>query len=181
MTNTLNRRDFSLFVVSFLPVVGATGTALASPAANDEGISGNNEAIHQEVTFNASPKRVYDALTNAKQFNKVMQMSEAMSSGMVKSKAPAKIGRKPGGTFALFGGYITGMQIKLVPNTRVVQVWRAASWPEGAYSIASYALSAQGSGTKLVFDHTGFPNGQAQHLAHGWHANYWDPLAKFLA
>jgi activator of HSP90 ATPase len=181
MSSTFNRRDFSLYLTTFLPALGAAGPALASPAANDAGISGNNEAIHQEVTFNANPKRVYDALTDAKHFNKVMQMSEALISGMVKSKDSAKISRKPGGAFALFGGYITGMQIELVPNTRIVQVWRAASWPEGAYSIASYALSAQGSGTKLVFDHTGFPNGQAEHLAHGWHANYWDPLTKFLA
>jgi hypothetical protein len=39
----------------------------------------------------------------------------------------------------------------------------------------------QGSGTKIVFDHTGFPKGKAEDLASGWKAHYWEPLAKLLA
>jgi hypothetical protein len=42
-------------------------------------------------------------------------------------------------------------------------------------------LVEQGSGTKIVFDHRGFPEGQAQHLADGWNANYWEPLEKYLS
>jgi hypothetical protein len=38
----------------------------------------------------------------------------------------------------------------------------------------------QGSDTKLVFDHTGFPKGDAEHLVEGWKTNYWQPLTKFL-
>jgi predicted TIM-barrel fold metal-dependent hydrolase len=41
-------------------------------------------------------------------------------------------------------------------------------------------LIEQQSGTRIVFDHTGFPKGQAQHLAEGWKANYWEPLEKYL-
>jgi hypothetical protein len=41
-------------------------------------------------------------------------------------------------------------------------------------------LMEQSSGTKIVFDHTGFPKGQAEHLAEGWKGNYWEPLEKFL-
>jgi hypothetical protein len=40
---------------------------------------------------------------------------------------------------------------------------------------------AQASGTRLTLDHTGFPKGQAQHLAEGWQPNYFEPLAKYLA
>jgi hypothetical protein len=38
-----------------------------------------------------------------------------------------------------------------------------------------------GSGTQLTFDHTGFPNGEAEHLAEGWHVNYWEPMMKAMA
>jgi hypothetical protein len=38
-----------------------------------------------------------------------------------------------------------------------------------------------GSGTKLIFDHTGFPNAAAAHLAQGWHINYWEPMTKVFA
>jgi hypothetical protein len=51
----------------------------------------------------------------------------------------------------------------------------------GVYSIEKFDLARQGSGTLLVFEHTGFPQGEAQHLAQGWKMNYWQPLAKFLA
>ena len=51
----------------------------------------------------------------------------------------------------------------------------------GVYSIARFELVERDPGTKLIFDHTGFPVGQAQSLADGWHENYWAPLEKYLA
>jgi hypothetical protein len=56
-----------------------------------------------------------------------------------------------------------------------------ANWDPGIYSIAKYELSDEGIGTRLVFDHTGFPTGEADHLAEGWISNYWQPLAQYLA
>ncbi len=94
---------------------------------------------------------------------------------------PAEISREAGGPFALFGGYITGRQVELVPDERIVQAWRAGSWPVGIYSIARFELVEEGSGTKIVFDHTGFPKGDAEELALGWKAHYWEPLGKLLA
>jgi activator of HSP90 ATPase len=67
-----------------------------------------------------------------------------------------------------------------VPNQRIVQAWRVNNWPAGLYSIARFELIEQGSGAKIVFDHTGFPKGDADHLAEGWKGNYWEPLKKFL-
>jgi hypothetical protein len=48
----------------------AVGTSEAH-AATDDGVSHTAEAIHQETVFKASPKRIYDALTDAEQFQKV--------------------------------------------------------------------------------------------------------------
>lgn len=149
--------------------------------AGDEEILRGEESIHQEPVFKASRKRVYEALMDASQFGKVVELSAAMKSGGMKlgTKA-AEISREAGGTFLLFGGYISGRQVELVPNERIVQVWRAGSWDPGSYSIARFVLVDSGSGTKIVFDHTGFPKGQAEHLAEGWKGNYWEPLAKVL-
>jgi activator of HSP90 ATPase len=161
----------------------ASGFALASTrtsAAPDDEILRNAEAIHQEVIFKAAPKRVYDALTDASQFQKVESLSAAMKSTDINSH-PVVISREAGGAFSLFGDYIVGRQIELVANQRIVQAWRVASWAPGIYSIAHFELAEQGPATKLVFDHTGFPAGTAEHLAAGWHANYWQPLQKFLA
>lgn len=181
------RRQFAARVAALLSGLGIAKTAFASPRRAPsipfpapEEISHSSEAIHQEVTFKATPTRVYDALTDAKQFSRVVQLSAAAQS-MAIPKDPVEISRELGGAFSAFGGYITGRQIEFVPNQRIVQAWRAASWPAGAYSIARFELSPDGAGTKLVFDHTGFPQGQADHLLAGWKGNYWEPLAKFLA
>jgi Activator of Hsp90 ATPase homolog 1-like protein len=58
---------------------------------------------------------------------------------------------------------------------------RAGSWNPGAYSIAKFDLVEESSGTKLVFDHTGFPRGAAEELASGWKEHYWEPMQKLLA
>jgi len=138
------------------------------------------EAIHQEPTFESSRQRIYNALLDSKQFGQIMQLSGAMAAMKLGDKPPV-ISRDVGGTFSLFGGYITGLQLELVPNARIVQAWRVGSWQPGIYSIAKFELHEQEAATKIVFDHTGFPKGMAEHLASGWNDNYWSPLRKLLA
>ena len=73
--------------------------------------------------FQADRKRIYTALTDARQFDRIIQLSAAMRSGALGSK-PAEISPQVGGEFTLFGGYITGRHLELVPNERIVQAWR---------------------------------------------------------
>ena len=104
----------------------------------------------------------------------------AHAAGDQKARDDGEQAREAGGAFTLFGGYIVGRHIELVPNRRIVQAWHEESWPEGVYSIVRFELTEQGKGTKLVFDHTGFPAGAGEHLAAGWKLNYWEPIGKFL-
>ena len=76
---------------------------------------------------------------------------------------------------------MTGRKVQLIPNQRIVQAWRVVTWPEGVYSIARFQLKAQDSGTRLVFDHTGFPEEERDHLAAGWESHYWTLLKKYLS
>ena len=124
---------------------------------------------------------MYKALTDAKQFDRVVQLGAATKSGMVSAAKPTEISPEVGGAFSLFGGLIVGRQVELVPDERIVQAWRAAGdWKPGIYSIARFELVEQGAETKIVFDHRGFPDGDWEHLASGWKVNYWQPLAKYL-
>ena len=82
--------------------------------------------------------------------------------------------------FSLFGGYIVGRSLELVPGKRVVQAWRAAQWEEGVYSIVRFELKPVDSGTRLVFDQAGFPEGTGAHLEEGWKKMYWDPMRKYV-
>jgi activator of HSP90 ATPase len=175
--SNLNRRQWLL--KSAAVASGFAFTIGHARATSDNGVIRTAEAIHQEISFNSTAKRVYDALTNATQFQKVELLSAAMK-GMDLRSHPAEISDEPGGAFSLFGNYIVGRQIQLVPSQRIVQAWRAGSWPEGAYSLVKFELSEQGATTEIAFDHVGFPAGTAEHLAEGWYANYWQPLRKFL-
>jgi activator of HSP90 ATPase len=131
-------------------------------AQSDKSIS-----IHQEIDFSATPQQLYEALLDAKQFTEF-------------SSRPAEINREVGGAFSLFKGHIIGRNLELIPNERIVQAWRVVTWPEGAYSIARFELEPQGSGTRLVFDHIGFPEGLHDHLSEGWEENYWSLLKKYF-
>jgi activator of HSP90 ATPase len=94
--------------------------------------------------------------------------------------APARIGRAEGESFTLFGGHIVGRHVELVPSRRIVQAWRVVDWDAGVYSIARFDLIDRDRETTIVFDHIGFPNGKAEHLAEGWRLNYWEPLEKYF-
>ncbi len=85
--------------------------------------------IHHEIPLSAPPARVYQALVDSKSFADV-------------TGAPASGDSTEGATFSAFGGHITGRHVELVPNKRVVQAWRAKTWPEGAYSIVRFELRA---------------------------------------
>jgi len=126
------------------------------------------KAIHQEEDFKTSPRRIFEALLDAKQFT-------AFSGGRA-----AEIDRAVGGTFSIFAGHSVGRNLELVPDRRIVQAWRVVPWPEGIFSIARFELVGKGSGTKVIFDHTGFPPELAEHLESGWNENYWTPLQKYL-
>jgi activator of HSP90 ATPase len=147
----------------------------------DEPISHTAESIHQEIIFTASPKRVYEALTDAKQFQRVVELSNAMKTRIPAGAPATQISTEPGGAFSTFGGLIVGRQIELVPNARIVQAWRPAYWNPGVYSIVKFALAESNSGTKLTLDHRGFPDGDASSLLDGWNKNYWEPLERFIA
>jgi uncharacterized protein YndB with AHSA1/START domain len=152
----------------------------ASPAA-PEGLSHIAEAIRQQVTLDASPERIYQALTNSSDFDTITRLSDGAVLLRAAGAKPTSISTAVGGPFTLFGGYITGRQLEMLPGERLVQAWRAGSWNAGAFSIAVFRLAAAGGKTTLDFEHRGFPDGNGASLARGWHAHYWEPLAKFLA
>ncbi|MGB7844074.1 MAG: SRPBCC family protein [Candidatus Acidiferrum sp.] len=124
-------------------------------------------SLRDEMSFHVSPKRIYEALLDSKQF--------AAFSGM-----PADIDPKEGGAFSMFGGQIVGRNVELIPDQRIVQAWRPTHWDPGVYSIVRFALKSQTSGTTVVLDHIGFPEGDFDHLEQGWKEHYWDRLMKYL-
>jgi activator of HSP90 ATPase len=184
-SNIISRRSLALTLAALPAGLVIAAETPAAPkgksSAAADGLSHISEAIQQAVTFDASPQRVYQALTKTKDFDSVTRLSDGAVLLAAAGAKPTAISTEVGGPFTLFGGYITGRHLEMLPNERLVQAWRAGSWKPGGFSIAAFYLTAEAGKTKLNFEHRGFPDGNGTSLAQGWHAHYWEPLAKFLA
>jgi uncharacterized protein YndB with AHSA1/START domain len=119
--------------------------------------------IRQSATFHATPHAVYEALMDSRQ--------HARFTG-----SPARMSRKVGGEFSAFGDYISGTNLELVPDRKIVQAWHASEWPEGHVSRVSYRLTPVKGGTRLAFTHSGVPEPFFDDIKQGWIDNYWQPL-----
>jgi activator of HSP90 ATPase len=170
-------------------IAAASGVALvpfairAQQASRPEppgaGVSHDAEAIHQQILLPVSADKIYAVLTTADQFQKLSLLCTDVPAAMLTAH-PAVLSNELGSPFSIFGGIIEGRQVELVPAKRVVQAWRVNDWDAGVYSIARFELEGNGSSTKIIFDHTGFPKGMGDHLASGWVSHYWQGLMKLL-
>jgi len=160
----------------FAGAAGVAGLTLSLPKVlaqqtmKEEQSTGPERArtsLHQEVDFKSSPRRIYEILLDSKRFTAF-------------SGEPAEISHDEGGAFSMFGGKIVGRNVELIPDQRIVQAWRPASWNPGEYSLVKFELKPQGSQTRVLLDHTGFHEGDFGHFDSGWRQHYWEPLAKYL-
>jgi len=178
----LNRRQAVAAIAAFAGslAIGSQAQAKGGGGGGASGMGGNNNNsssngssrkrsfLHYEADFNATSERVYNLLTDSKQFLALTGQS-------------AEIDPTQGGAFSMFGGLIVGRNVELVPNERIVQAWRPTHWDPGVYSIVKFDLRPMGSRTHMVLDHTGFPLSESGSLDDGWKGHYLKPMAKYLA
>jgi len=125
------------------------------------------KTIRQTVTFHASPHAVYEALMDSRQHAAFSQM-------------PAHISRKPGGRFTAYGPYLSGVNLELVRDKKIVQLWRSRNWPEHYYSTVTFALKKVTGGTRLSFTQVGVPDNDYNAKTRGWVKSYWEPMKAML-
>jgi len=163
----------STFSLQFSVLAQEIKTIMSEHINNADSVKGIT--IHQEVNFSVSQQRLYETLLSSKQFSDCTKKSFDNFTA-----TSAKIDPVVGGAFSLFDGHIIGRILELVPDQRIVEAWRVVDWPDGVYSIAKFEFKPQGSGTKLIFDHVGFPEGLKEHLSIGWTQHYWEALTKYF-
>lgn len=173
-THFINR-NIKIFFLFILMTFIQSQLFSQTKSANKGKDSANTIVIHQESDFSVSPQQVYQTLLSSKKFSECTKKSFP---GF--SDTSAVIDPVVGGAFSVFDGHIIGIFIELVPGQRIVEAWRVVDWPAGVYSVAKFELKSQGSGTHLMFDHIGFPEGLKEHLSIGWQQHYWDALQKYF-
>ena len=93
--------------------------------------------IRQTVTLAAAPRTVYSALMDSRRHARL-------------TNAPARISSKVGGSIMAYGGYITGTNLELLPDKKIVQAWHMQDWPAGHLSRCTFRLERVRGGTRLV-------------------------------
>lgn len=125
--------------------------------------------IEQVVFFKASPERVYAALLDPRQHSEF-------------TGSPATTSEKVGADFTAWDGYISGKNLELVKNKKIVQEWETTEWPKGyPRSRLELTLTAKNGGTELTMVHSKVPAEQVEEYTGGWKSAYWEPLEEYLA
>ena len=125
------------------------------------------KSIRQTATFKASPHEVFEALMDSRKHSKF-------------TGGEAKISRKVGGKFTVWGGEVSGTNLELAPDKKIVQSWRLSDWPEEHHSKATFSLREVDGGTRLTFTQTGVPAESYEDVSQGWRDYYWKPMKKLL-
>ncbi|MFH0977790.1 MAG: SRPBCC family protein [Candidatus Woesearchaeota archaeon] len=123
--------------------------------------------LTQTITFKATPHEVFELIMDSKKH-----------SAFTGEKAVTS--RKVGGKFKAYGKYISGENLEIIKDKRIVQIWRASDWPRGIYSKVSFEFEKSGKNTKLKFSQEGVPESQYAEIKEGWSDFYWGPMKKFL-
>ena len=125
--------------------------------------------IEQTVTFQAKPHVIYEMLIDSAE--------HARFTG-----AEASISREVGGEFTAYSGALTGTNIELVQDAKIVQSWRAGSddWPRDHYSTVTFLLEEAEGGTRLTLTQTGVPEQSYADINQGWLDYYWSKMESSL-
>jgi activator of HSP90 ATPase len=123
--------------------------------------------IRQSVTFVTSPHVIYEMLMDSRK--------HARFTG-----EKASISRKVGGKFNAYDGYITGINIELLPDEKIVQSWRGDDWPEGHFSRVTFSLEKVKGGARLAFRQSGVPEEHYNDINQGWRDHYWKPMREMI-
>ena len=128
-----------------------------------------SETIKVAAAIPAEPSKIYDAWLNSRKHSS-MTGGEAKASAMI------------GGRFTAWDKYISGKNIDLVKNKRIVQTWRGTDFPPGSNdSILIVRFEKVESGTKVFIVHSEIPDGMGKSYKDGWRDFYFKPMKKYFS
>lgn len=121
--------------------------------------------IRQDFHIRASRETVFRALTDPILFE---QWSESH----------AVVSNRIGANFSIFNGYITGTNLEIAMNERIVQDWRTKHWTKP--SSVSLTLVKEQMGTKVELRHEGIPDKDYVEIQQGWNKFYLGKIQRFF-
>ena len=98
------------------------------------------------------------------------------------TESKAKVNREIGGSFSIFEGALSGKNVELIQDKKIVQTWRSEgeNWPKGYYFTITLVLEPDDKGTLIKFTHVDIPEASYESVKEGWDTYYWEPLKETL-
>jgi activator of HSP90 ATPase len=121
--------------------------------------------LRQKYHINAGPEEVFNALTNP--------LAIELWSGY-----PAVMSTREGEEFSLWDGDITGLNLEMVPNKKIVQEWFFGEQKDK--SIVTILLKEKGKQTLIELHHSNIPDNDFNDIEQGWKEYYWTPVKKYF-
>lgn len=118
--------------------------------------------------FPATAKQIYDTWLDSTGHTK-------MTGGA------ATASTRIGGSFTAWDGYISGKNVILDENKRIVQSWRTAQFEDHeADSQIEIRLREKEGITELTLNHTCVPE-SGEHYIKGWDEHYFQPMKAYFS
>jgi hypothetical protein len=93
----------------------------------------------------------------------------------------AVMSRQLGAQMTAWDGYISGINVELVPGWRIVQTWRTTKFstadPDSAVTVQ---LQSTANGTRLTLIHANVPEGHVHDEQGSWERFYFKPMLPLL-
>lgn len=127
-----------------------------------------------------SPGFILEFYVNASP-GKVMELLSDTETVTEWSGAETLIEKRPGGKFVMFDGWVEGKILKIT-DSELAYTWKPSSWPEEVSpSEVYYTLTAERKGTRVVLEHTRFPNSkEMEDHKIGWSDQFFDLIESYL-
>lgn len=94
------------------------------------------------------------------------------------SDEPAVMEAKAGTEFSLFDGEITGINIEVEPNKKIIQKWYFEG--QESDSIVTITLKPKQNKTELNVEHIQIPEEAYENISEGWIEAYLKPIKQLL-
>ncbi|MFA8437142.1 MAG: SRPBCC domain-containing protein [Marinifilaceae bacterium] len=121
--------------------------------------------FNYKLEINASQEEVFTALTNPFQIE-------------LWTGYPAVMDDKAGTEFSLWEGDISGRNMEIVKDYKLVQEWDFGETEKP--SIVTILLKKAGKATRLELDHQNIPDEAYEEIVEGWKDYYLDAMKRFL-
>ena len=125
------------------------------------------ESFEIKCKLNVKPSEIYNAWLDSELHTK-MTGGEAVCNHEINT------------VFTAWDEYISGKNIELIPNKKIVQTWRTVEFNESDEdSTVTILLVEIENGTEVTLTHTNIPDGQTQYKK-GWEDHYFNPMKTFF-